>query len=506
MGNDSQKPVRVRFAPSPTGYLHVGGVRTLLLNYLYAKKTQGKIVLRIEDTDQERSTPEAETLMRTDIQALGLTFDEGPDEGGDVGPYRQSERMGIYEKYAQKLLDEGKAYYCFHTPEQITEMREAAIKMGQPPHLLDEQIKPLPSEEVEKRFQQGQTAGLRFRVPKKDMVLEDHVRGKIDFKTNSIGDFFITRSPRGNETHRGRIGYPVYNFACAIDDALMGITHVLRGEDHLTNTLKQLFLFEALGFDRPEFAHISMVLGADRQKLSKRNGDVSSHDYLDKGYLPEALINFLALLGWWPSSEFKPSSGHPEVFSLEELIKAFDLKGLQKSAAVFDVQKLNWMNGHYIKHLDIKDLTFRARPFFEKSQSVSLEGKSDLWFEQLLSVIRGEVHLLSELPKAAELFFNAQTQLEDSAKEVLGESTALNVVSGFKDRIQKLSQEIQEDDVMPLQKEVGKTVGVKGKQLFMPIRAAVTGKTHGPELKFVLPLLGKDEILKRIDFHLGQLS
>ncbi len=503
MGTPSE--VRVRFAPSPTGYLHVGGVRTLLLNWLYAKKSGGKIILRIEDTDQERSTPEAEVKMRDDIRALGLTFDEGPDEGGDAGPYRQSERIKIYQEFAEKLVAEGKAYYCFHTPEQITEMREAAIKMGQPPHILDEQIKPLLKEEVEDRLKKGERAGLRFRVPKRDMVLEDLVRGRIDFKAGSIGDFFITRSPRGHEKEIGRVGYPVYNFACAIDDALMKMTHVLRGEDHLTNTLKQLFLFEAMGFTPPKFAHIAMVLGADRQKLSKRNGDVSSKDYLEKGYLPEAIINFLSLLGWWPSSDLKPRSGHPEIIALDELISSFDLKGLQKSAAVFDTQKLNWMNGQYIKNMDIKELAKRAHPFFEKS-NISLEGKTEAWFEQLLGVIRGEVQLMGQLPDAAQLFFDSRPELEEEGKAVLVNEEASNVVQRFRDKIKELSADITEDEVVPLQKGIGKETGTKGKGLFMPIRVAVTGKTHGPELKLILPLLGNQEILNRIDETLKKIT
>ncbi len=495
--------VRVRFAPSPTGYLHVGGLRTLFLNWLYAKKTGGKIILRIEDTDQERSTPEAERLLREDIRALHLFFDEGPDEGGAFGPYRQSERNSIYHDIATKLLEAGHAYYCFHTPEQITEMREAAIKMGQPPHMLDEKIKPLPPAEVEERFKRGEKAGIRFRVPKKDMILKDLVRGEIDFKVGAVGDFFITRSPRGNEKDAGRLGYPVYNFACAVDDHLMNITHVFRGEDHLSNTLKQLFIYDVMGWKVPEFGHISMVLGADRQKLSKRNGDVSVRDYTDRGYLSDALLNFLSLLGWWPSAGTKTKSGHPELISREELVQAFDTSGLQKSAAVFDVQKLNWMNSQYIKAEPIENLAKLARPFFDQSD-VSLKGRSDAWFHQLLQVIRGEVDLLSDLPKAAELFFRADAQPEAEAVAVLKEGEAAKVVSNFRAKIEALQGDIQEEQVQALQKQTGLETGAKGKGLFMSIRAAITGRTHGPELKWVLPLLGREEILKRIDKNLKQ--
>jgi len=495
-------PVRVRYAPSPTGFLHVGGARTLLFNWLYARKLGGKLILRVEDTDQARSQRKHEEMILSDVRKLGLAADESPELGGPHTPYRQSERLKIYADHARRLRDENRAYYCFCSDETLGKKREVALKLGRPPH-YDGTCAKLPPDEAIARLKSGEKAGLRFRAYDEDMTLTDEVRGQVVFKRGMVGDFLITRTPGAGESEIAEgIGFPVYNFCCVIDDHLMEMSHVIRGEDHLSNTARQLMIFRAFDWAPPKFAHTAMVLGSDRQKLSKRNGDVSVHEYLDKGFLPEALLNFLALLGWWPSADVKPKSGHPEVLSLSELIEAFDLGGLQKAPAVFDLQKLRWMNGQYIKLLPLAEIAERARPFFEAhGVGGPLAGRFQdrPWMESLVDAVRGEVQLLSEIPKAAEMFFEQVPHLDDEALAVLKSEGATQVVAALESQIAALSGEsIDVAGVEALQKEVGASTGAKGKGLFMPMRAAITGKTHGPELKRVLPLLGRAAALARV--------
>ncbi|MFZ9595093.1 MAG: glutamate--tRNA ligase [Bdellovibrionia bacterium] len=489
---------RVRFAPSPTGYLHVGGARTLLFNWLYAKKTGGTLVLRIEDTDQQRSTRQSEQMILSDMARLGLDYEEGPDRPGEFAPYRQSERLSIYAQYARELLAKDQVYYCFCSDELLTQKREAALKLGRMPH-YDGTCAHLPKDQVAERLARGEKAGLRFRAPHRSYVLEDHVRGRVEFKEGMVGDFLITRTPASHESEIAQgIGFPVYNFCCVVDDHLMKMTHVIRAEEHLSNTVRQLMIYEAFGWKTPEFAHIALVLGQDRQKLSKRSGDVSVYEYLDQGYLPEALLNFLVLLGWSPSGILKTESGHPEILSRNEMIQVFDLQGLQKAAAVFDLQKLKWMNSYYIRNLPLAEIVERSRPFFKKTSS-KLQGRSEQWFSSVIEIVRAEVQLLSELPAAAELFLESMPGLEPQAQEVLKESSSGPVVEALIAELMKCGPELTASDVDALMKTVGVQTQARGKALFMPIRSVITGKTHGPELKLVLPLLGRDSVLKRIE-------
>ena len=495
--------VRVRFAPSPTGYLHVGGARTLFFNWLYAKKFGGTLVLRVEDTDQVRSTRESEKMILSDIQRLGLDYQEGPDVGGPYAPYRQSERLSIYADYVRKLLEQDRVYYCFCSDELLTQKREAAMKMGRTPH-YDGTCARQSKEEALARLTRGEKAGLRFRAPQKSYVLNDHVRGRVEFKEGMVGDFLVTRTPGVGEKEIAEgIGFPVYNFCCVIDDHLMGMTHIIRAEEHLSNTVRQLMLYEAFGWTAPDFAHIALVLGADRQKLSKRSGDVSVFEYIEKGYLPEALLNFLALLGWWPPTGFKPASGHPEVLSLPELIENFNLEGLQKAPGVFDVQKLQWMNGFYIRSMPLAEVAERAKIHFERA-GFSLKDHSEDWFLKVIEVVRGESTLLSDLPKAAQLFLESTPHLEPEAKTALNEPTAHSVVEAMVAELKSQTGPLLVEEVDALPKKVSSKSGVKGKSLFMPMRAAVTGKVHGPELKLILPILGRDSVLKRIEALLSQ--
>jgi nondiscriminating glutamyl-tRNA synthetase len=507
----SHKPVRVRFAPSPTGYLHVGGARTLLFNWLFAKHHGGTLILRIEDTDQVRSTKESERMLLSDIERLGIDYQEGPDKaagGGPYPPYRQSERLGIYAEYARKLLESGRAYYCFCSEELLTEKRDAALKAGGSPH-YDGTCRQIAPTDAKARLARGEKAGLRFHAFDKSYVLDDHVRGRVEFKAGMVGDFFITRTPKDGEGEiASGIGFPVYNFCCVIDDHLMKISHVIRAEEHLSNTPRQLQIYDAFGWEMPEFAHVSLVLGSDRSKLSKRNGDTSVYDYLDKGYLPDAFLNFLVLLGWGISGEYKPKSGHPEVLTRDEMIKLFGLGGLQGSPAVFDMQKLQWMNGYYLRAAPIDEIVGLAKPYFQayfkdtkipNSPSEENTGAYSEWFKSLIQVTRaGDVSLLSDLPKAAETLLQATPSLETDAKTALSDPLATQVVDSLIQELNAAQESLTSTDVDAIQKKVGGTTGAKGKSLFMTMRAVITGKTHGPDLKLMIPLLGKATAVKRI--------
>jgi nondiscriminating glutamyl-tRNA synthetase len=498
--------IRVRFAPSPTGFLHVGGARTLLFNYLFAKKTQGTLVLRIEDTDQARSTQESEAMILEDIAHLHMPPNESPQLGGPYPPYRQSERLAIYGQYAKELRDKKQAYYCFCSDEELGRKRELAMKLGKTPH-YDGTCAKISLADAKTRLAKGEKAGLRFRAFDKEYLLKDHVKGDVRFGLGMVGDFFITRTPREDEKEIAEgIGMPVYNFCCVVDDHAMGMTHIIRGDDHLSNTARQLMIYDAFGWKLPEFAHIAMVLGSDRQKLSKRNGDSSVHEYLEKGYLYEALLNFLALLGWSPGSELKTENGHPEIFSMREMIEWFDLSGLQKAPAVFDVQKLNWMNGMYMRSLPLDEVARRALPFFEQAGlGETVKTKGTEWLKGVLDVIRGESTLLSDLPVNAKIFFDSKLEVEDAARIVLKDAANEAVLKALDSEIDSLSESITPEQVDLIQKSVGAKSGAKGKGLFMPLRAAITGKTHGPELKKVLPLLGKAALLERMNSIRSQL-
>jgi nondiscriminating glutamyl-tRNA synthetase len=327
------------------------------------------------------------------------------------------------------------------------------------------------------------------------------VKGDIRFPPDVVGDFFLTRTPKDKESEiADGIGMPVYNFCCVVDDHLMGITHVIRGEDHLSNNSRQLQIYDAFGWEVPEFAHVAVVLGSDRQKLSKRNGDSSVFEYLNSGYLPEALLNFLALLGWNPGGEVKPSSGHPEIFTMEEMISYFSMEGLQKAPAIFDVQKLNWMNGQYIRNLPLDDIVGRVRPFFETAAGwpAEIEKHGPEWLRGIVETIRGECTKLSDLPEAARFFIEPKPSIEDAAKAMLIDPANSAVFSALSSEIANLPEVLTAELVDQLQNSVKAKSGAKGKGLFMPIRAATTGRTHGPELKKVFPLLGKKALQERV--------
>ncbi|MGA1845701.1 glutamate--tRNA ligase [Deferribacter abyssi] len=473
--------VRVRFAPSPTGHIHVGNVRTALFNYLFARNQGGKFILRIEDTDLERSSLESEKLIYEDLQWLGLDWDEGPIIGGNYGPYKQTERYKIYKKYIQKLLDEGKAYKCFCSKDELEEMKEKALKEGRPPR-YNGKCRNLTLQEIESFEKEGKKASIRFKVEDLEVRISDIIKGEISFKTDAFGDFIIVRPD----------GMPVYNFVVVIDDALMEITHVIRGDDHLSNTPKQVLIYNALGFKVPKFAHIPMILGPDHSKLSKRHGDTSVNQFREKGYLPEALFNYLALLSW----------SHPEekeILSKDELIEAFSLDRVSKSAAVFDFEKLKWMNGIYIRNKSKEELTKLCVPYLI-SEGLVTDRYVNENFDKLADMIesiRDNLELLSDVAQYIEVYFKLNTILDEKAKELLVKDTSIPVLRTFLSEIEKVD-ELNEKIYKTIVKSVQKSTGAKGKNLFMVIRIGVSGLTKGPELDKLVVNLGKDEVVKRV--------
>lgn len=478
------KQVRVRFAPSPTGYLHVGGARTALYNYLFAKKMGGKFILRVEDTDEARSTDDAMRMQLADLKWLKLFWDEGIDsdtldDKGDFGPYRQSQRKHIYKRYADQLLEEGKAYYCFMTDAEIEAQREELVKAGKTPH-VESPYRNMSLEEAEKKIAGGGSAVIRFKVgEKKDYHLKDIVRGDVTFPSDMVGDFVLIRSN----------GMPVYNFCCVIDDALMNISHVFRAEEHLSNSLRQLMIYEALEFTPPEFGHLSIILGADKQKLSKRHGATSCNDFRLRGFLPEALLNFIALLGW------SDAQGR-EVMTMEELIQAFDPSRLHQSSAVFDEQKLVWMNATHLRALSHEDLWSRLRVLLDQ-EGLKFSGDEE-WVDRALELFKTSMETLNDGIELFRPLSETKLKIDESSKEVLSWETTPKVIELWRSLLREQSEKyITEEDFTNIQNKVKDTLGVKGKHLFMPIRVAVIGKPQGAELKELVPLLKREVLIER---------
>ncbi|MCX7695350.1 MAG: glutamate--tRNA ligase [Caloramator sp.] len=476
---------RVRFAPSPTGHLHIGGARTALFNYLYAKKTGGKFLLRIEDTDLNRSTEESEKVIIEGLKWLGINWDEGIEVGGEHGPYRSTERVHIYNPYVQRLLDEGKAYLCYCSEEELEREREEALKRGEMPRYSGK-CRHLTKEDRERFEKEGRKPVVRFRVPEDELiVVDDLVRGRVEFNSNDIGDFIIVKSD----------GIPVYNFAVTIDDYLMEITTVIRGEEHLSNTPRQILIYKALGFDIPKFAHVSLILGKDRTKMSKRHGSTWVEQYRDAGYLPEAIINFLALLGWSPE-------GEEEIFSMEELEKMFDINRVSKNPAVFDIDKLNHINGIYIRSAELDRIVDLAIPHFVKGEFITEEfaNTNREWISKIVDTVRGGLSNVAEIVNHVGIFFGEEVKLEnEEAQEVLKQEHVPALLDEFKNILLE-TEVVTKENAKDIMNEIKKRTGAKGKALFMPIRVAVTGQVHGPELVNVLEILGKDMLIKRIEY------
>ena len=471
--------IRVRFAPSPTGFLHVGGARTAIFNWLYARHTGGTFVLRIEDTDAERSTRESEASLFDDLRWLGLDWDEGPDAGGGCGPYRQSERTDLYRDVTARFVDDGVAYPCFCTDEELEKKREAAMEAGRSPH-YDGACRDLSPEQVAGKRAVGTPEVIRFRVPDEAIVFDDLVRGSVAMHTDMVGDFVVMRSN----------GLPTYNFAAVHDDHAMGITHVLRGEEHLSNTLRQILIYRALGAEPPAFGHVPLILAEDRAKLSKRHGASSVEELRRRGFLPDAVVNYLALLGW-----SHPLQGEKEKLSRDELVKAFTVERINKSAAVYDPQKLTWFNGLYIRDLSADEWVAVASPFLPVEIKQRFDEEAQ---REILDILQAKVETLGDLAAQALIFLD-DVAFEDEAREVLAQETSRTVLTALAGGLASMTGEWAPEDIKAAFKKTGKDVGIKGKDLFFPIRAAVTGNLHGPDLARVTAVKGRTVVLNLIE-------
>lgn len=476
--------IRVRFAPSPTGYLHVGGARTALYNYLFAKKNGGKFILRIEDTDQARSTEESLKMVIEDLVWLGLQWDEGPDaktrqDVGAYGPYRQSQRLPIYKKHADQLIENGKAYYCFLTDQEIEEQREKNKTQGH--GHIQSPYESWTLAQAKERLAKGDKASVRFRTKhlQKDYAFHDLIRGEVKFPSDMVGDFVLLRSD----------GMPVYNFCCVVDDGLMKISHVLRAEEHLPNTLRQLMIYEGLGWQHPEFGHLSLILDEDRQKLSKRKGATSCHEFKNEGYLPDALLNFIALLGWsHPSGE--------EILTRDQMVEGFDLSRANPAGAVFDAVKLKWVNATHLRALSDEKI-FSLLEVFLKREGIAYSTDRE-WQKKSVQVFRSYLETAADAIEFYRPLNDSSYAIQSEASEVFAWDTTKSVIQAWKDLLlAEPGDFISEERFLKIQDEVKIKANVKGKNLFMPIRVAVIGKPHGTELKILVPLIPKSSLVDR---------
>ena len=470
--------IKTRFAPSPTGYLHVGGARTALFNYLFAKSNGGKFVLRIEDTDRERSSDEATKQVLESLKWLGIEWDEGPGKENE-DDYFQSKRLEIYQKYFDKLLQEKKVYRCFCSDEELSQKKNRSKALGNP-HVYDGKCRSLSEQEIQQKIEQKISYTYRFKIEKKIIVFEDLVKGKVQFDSSLIGDFVVRKSD----------GFPTYNFAVVVDDFLMGINHVLRGDDHISNTPRQILIYEGLGFDLPKFAHISMILGANREKLSKRHGATDLLEFKKAGYYSDAILNHLALLGW------SPEDGN-EVISKEKLEKSFTSAKFSSSPAVFDYAKLDHFNGLYLRNLPIEKLLNDIENYFrEKSQWNKISEIIKNKEVEILTVLKDYCKKLDDFLPLVENLFNDdfvvknEIAITEDAQKIF--SLAVEIFST------QSEQYIHMEEYKNLISRAKKELNIKGKNFFMPLRLKLTGKEHGIEMENFFQLISRENILKRL--------
>ncbi|MEC1178093.1 glutamate--tRNA ligase [Metasolibacillus meyeri] len=480
------KQVRVRYAPSPTGFLHIGGARTALFNYLYAKHHDGKFIVRIEDTDIERNVEGGEASQLDNLRWLGIIPDESIDIGGPYAPYRQMERLDIYKEHAERLLTEGKAYKCFCTSEELEASREAQKANGVAAPTYDGKCRNLTADEVAAKEAAGEAYTIRMRVPA-DITYKfaDLVRGEVVFESKDVGDWVLVKAN----------GIPTYNYAVVLDDHFMEISHVFRGEEHLSNTPKQMMIFDAFGWAYPQYGHMTLIVNEDRKKLSKRDETIIQFvaQYKDLGYLPEAMFNFFGLLGWSPE-------GEEEIFSKEQFIELFDEKRLSKSPSMFDKTKLTWMNNQYIKKLSHEEVVALALPHLQKANVLPAELNEEqvAWASELIGLYHDQMSFGAEIVELSELFFKDEIDYDAAATEVLAGEQVPEVMTSFKTQLEAL-EAFDAESIKTAIKAVQKETGHKGKNLFMPIRVVTTGQTHGPELPNAIALIGKEKVLARVE-------
>ncbi|KMM36027.1 glutamate--tRNA ligase [Guptibacillus hwajinpoensis] len=481
MGNE----VRVRYAPSPTGYLHIGNARTALFNYLFARSQNGKFIIRIEDTDQSRNVEGGVENQLDYLKWLGMDWDESVDKEGEYGPYSQMERLDIYTEHTKELLEKELAYKCYCTEDELEAEREAQRARGEMPRYSGK-CRHLTEDQREKMESEGREPSIRFAVPRdKEYAFDDVVKDRVSFESNGIGDFVIVK----------KNGIPTYNYAVALDDHHMKISHVLRGDDHISNTPKQLMIYEAFGFEPPKFGHMTLIVNDQKKKLSKRDKSIVQYieQYHDLGFLPEALFNFVTLLGWSPK-------GEEELFTKDQLIEIFDPERLSTSPAVFDSQKLYWMNNQYIKEASIERVVELALPHLVEAGRFPLEMTPEQmeWAKELISLYQEQLHYGREIVELTELFFKQEIQYNEEAMTVLNEEQVPEVMQGFIDQLESV-EEFEPAAIKSAIKATQKATGHKGKKLFMPIRVATTGETHGPELPQAISLLGREAVNARLN-------
>ena len=478
------QPLRVRYAPSPTGHLHIGGARTALFDYLLARRHGGAFVVRFEDTDQTRHKESGIEDQLNGLRWLGLEWDESVDIGGPYGPYRQMERLDIYQTYLDQLVQSGHAYHCYCSEADLEQERaeqEASGEMGG----YSGKCRNLTPEQIAAYQAEGRKASIRFRVPEDRIIgFEDKVREHVEFESNGIGDFIIARTD----------GIPTYNFAVIVDDHLMKINLVIRGEEHLSNTPRQILMYEALGLPVPDFAHLALILNPDRKKMSKRDESIIQfiEQYKELGYLPEAVVNFIALLGWSPG-------GEEEMFTKEELIAQFDLDRVSKSPAVFDMDKLNWMNNAYLKKAPLSRVVELSVPHLQKAGYIQgdLDAAGQEWVTALVGLNQERMRFAAEIVELSSIFFKEELVIDEEASAVLKEEHVPVVLASFLTQVEQ-AEAFTVEAIPALLKQVQKDTGFKGKQLFMSIRSALTGQVHGPDLNVSLYLLGKEKVASRL--------
>jgi glutamyl-tRNA synthetase len=472
---------RVRFAPSPTGYLHVGGLRTALYNYLFAKKNNGAFVLRIEDTDRNRYVEGAVENLISALKWAGLNFDEGPDVGGDFGPYMQSQRLDIYKKYADQLIEKGKAYYCFCTPESLKELRAEQEKQKLPQAKYDKYCLHLSKDEIDKNLMADIPKVIRLNVEQDQTIkFDDVIRERVEFESNNVDDQVLIKSD----------GYPTYHLANVVDDHLMKITHVVRGEEWLSSTPKHVLLYDALDWERPVFAHLPLLLNPDRSKLSKRQGDVAVEDYRDKGFLKEALINFVALLGWNAGDD-------KEFYNIDELINNFSLERVNKAGAVFDLQKLNWLNAEHLRKKSNQKLLVLLKNEIHKSE-FNNQDYADNFLILIIESMKERVSFVKEFIDNCKYFYEPPASYEQKSVEKNWKAETPGQLTKLKEEFIGLNNPKKEDYEQALTK-VSEELNVGKGKLIHPLRLAVSGQSTGPGMFDLLFILGKDEVVKRIE-------
>ncbi len=466
--------VRVRFAPSPTGYLHLGSVRTALFNYLFAKSSGGKFILRLEDTDKERSLSTYEKDIIDGLKWMGFLWDEGPEVGGHFTPYYQSERLNVYIKYIEKLKEKGLIYYCWCTNDDLEFKKKENLKRGIPPR-YDGKCKKLSDKEITKFKDEGRIPTVRFEMPDEILKVEDLIRGGVAFDTTLIGDFIILKQD----------GLPTFLFANAIDDALMKINYVIRGEDHLSNTPRQIAIYKALNLDIPKFAHITLILAPDKSKLSKRHGAVSLIEYRNLGYLKEALLNYLILLGYSPSKEN---------LTLPEMIDEFSFERFQKSGSIFDIKKLNSLNNYYIKKKDIKEIVDLSLPYFANSALINLPEEK---IQKIVEIAREGANTLQDIPVNSKTLIDEELTFDEEKTTKLKSEKVKKILSELYNEFTQLNN-FNEENVLLLLKNFSQNKNVPTKEIFSTLRLSLTAQEKGPELHKIIYIFGKEKTLKRI--------